>query len=49
LFLRDANTQIRYDAYHRRGWSDAHRPNVEDLPVGCGAVKGRERNDRDTA
>ena len=49
LFLQENNFQIRYDACHRRGWTDSYLITCNDGPVGYGSVKGNEKlNDRDT-
>jgi GNAT superfamily N-acetyltransferase len=48
LFLQETNRQIRYDACHQRGWTDSYLLELDDVPVGYGAVKGQERHDRDT-
>ncbi len=48
LFLQETNCQIRYDACHARGWTDSYLLEVDDVRVGYGSVKGRERQDRDT-
>lgn len=48
VFLQENNFQIRYDAYHARGWTDSYLLRIEDSVVGYGAIKGQERNDRDT-
>jgi len=48
LFLQENNFQIRYDAYHARGWTDSYLLRAEDLAVGYGAIKGQERDSRDT-
>jgi GNAT superfamily N-acetyltransferase len=48
LFLQEINAQVRYDACHARGWSDSYLLSIDGAPVGYGAVKGRERADRDT-
>lgn len=48
LFLQENNFQIRYDAYHARGWTDSYLLRAEDLTVGYGAIKGQERDSRDT-
>ena len=48
LFLQESNFQIRYDAYHARGWTDSYLLRIEDVVVGYGAVKGQERESRDT-
>ncbi|HTX35839.1 MAG TPA: GNAT family N-acetyltransferase [Bryobacteraceae bacterium] len=47
LFLQETNFQIRYDACHKRGWSDSYLLLLDDLPVGYGSVKGRQNEDRD--
>lgn len=48
LFLQEANTQIRYDACHARGWTDSYLLKIDDVHVGYGSIKGQERKDRDT-
>jgi GNAT superfamily N-acetyltransferase len=48
LYLQEMNTQIRYDAYHSRGWTDSYLLYVDDVCAGYGAIKGQEREDRDT-
>jgi len=48
LFLQETNFQIRYDAYHARGWTDSYLLRTENMSVGYGAIKGQEREDRDT-
>ena len=48
LFLQENNFQIRYDAYHARGWTDSYLLQAQDSVVGYGAVKGQERGGRDT-
>lgn len=48
LFLQESNFQVRYDAYHARGWTDSYLFTTAGAPVGYSAVKGRERDDRDT-
>ena len=48
LFLQEANTQIRYDACHARGWTDSYLLKIDGIPVGYGSIKGQERKDRDT-
>lgn len=48
LFLEEANVQIRYNACHERGWSDAYIIEHNGTKVGYGAVKGAEHiSDRD--
>ena len=48
LFLQESNVQIRYDAYHERGWTDSYFLMVDGAAVGYASIKGRERDDRDT-
>lgn len=48
LFLQETNCQIRYDACHARGWTDAYLLVVDDLTVGYGSIKGQDLKDRDT-
>ena len=48
LFLQETNFQIRYNACHERGWTDSYLLKVGGIDVGYGAIKGQERNDRDT-
>ena len=49
LFLQETNFQIRYNATHERGWTDSYLVTTENLSVGYGSVKGREKHtDRDT-
>lgn len=48
LFLQETNFQVRYDAYHERGWTDSYSLLIDDLVVGYGSIKGQERNNRDT-
>src|SRR5690349_19241293 len=48
LFLQETNFQIRYDAYHARGWTDSYLLRTEKMDVGYAAIKGQEREDRDT-
>lgn len=48
LFLQENNVQIRYNACHERGWSDAYLLTLDGAAVGYGAVKGlHELTDRD--
>lgn len=42
LFLQELHAQCRYDACHRRGWSDIWLLQWHDRIVGYGAVKGRD-------
>jgi GNAT superfamily N-acetyltransferase len=48
LFLQETNFQIRYNACHERGWTDSYLLSIDGVDVGYGAIKGQERNDRDT-
>jgi GNAT superfamily N-acetyltransferase len=48
LFLQETNFQIRYDACHGRDWTDSYLLKIDDVAVGYGSIKGRQRNDRDT-
>jgi GNAT superfamily N-acetyltransferase len=48
LFLQETNFRIRYNACHERGWTDSYLLKIDGLDVGYGAIKGQERNDRDT-
>ena len=42
------DAQVRYDACHRRKWSDLYLVFHDEIAVGYGAVKGIERlEDRD--
>ena len=48
LFLQENNFQIRYDACHRRGWSDSYLVTFNDQQIGYGSVKGLDEiKDRD--
>lgn len=49
IFLKENFYQIRYDAVHRRGWSDSYLFELDDKPIGYGSIKGNDRfEDRDT-
>lgn len=48
LYLHESGFQVRYDAYHHRGWTDSYLLLDSDTIIGYAAIKGRERNDRDT-
>ncbi len=49
LFLQENNFQIRYDARHRRGWTDSYLISQNDHPVGYGSIAGKkEHADRDS-
>lgn len=41
-FLQETNVQIRYDACHRRNWSDSYHLMLDDQIVGYGSIKGKE-------
>ena len=48
LFLQENNFQIRYNACHERNWSDSYFLTVDDVSIGYGSVKGKEKiTDRD--
>ena len=48
LFLESHNFQIRYDACHRRNWSDSYLFKTRQTIIGYGSVKGlKELQDRD--
>ena len=48
-YLSENHFQIRYNACHERGWSDAYLLVLGDVPIGYGCVKGMEEmTDRDT-
>ena len=48
-YLSENHFQIRYNACHERGWSDAYLLVLGDVPIGYGCVKGMEAlTDRDT-
>jgi GNAT superfamily N-acetyltransferase len=49
LFLSENNFQIRYNAYHARGWSDSYMVMYDEVKIGYGSIKGNENTtDRDT-
>lgn len=48
LHLQEMAAQVRYDAVHERGWSDSYLLRTGSVTAGYGAVKGREREGRDT-
>jgi len=48
LFLQEANTQIRYNARHERGWTDSYLLTVDGAAVGYGSVAGQEIKGRET-
>lgn len=49
LFLQENNFQIRYNAYHERGWAYSYIIKLDKEKIGYGSIKGNEhRNDRDT-
>ncbi len=48
LFLQENKIQIRYNARHERGWTDSYHLTVDGVPVGYGAVAGKNNfTDRD--
>lgn len=48
LFLQENNFQIRYDAMHRRGWTDSYLIKDGDDQIGYGSVAGHNKiEDRD--
>jgi GNAT superfamily N-acetyltransferase len=42
LYLQQMNMQIRYDAVHERGWSDAYLIKAGTDPIGYGSIKGKD-------
>lgn len=49
LFLQENNFQIRYDARHRRGWTDSYLISINNRPAGYGSIAGKkEHTDRDS-
>ena len=48
LFLQETNRQIRYNACHKRGWTDSYVLTLDDREVGYGSIKGQEIEARDT-
>lgn len=48
LFLQEANTQIRYNACHERGWTDTYLLTADGVTVGYGSVMGQQIKGRDT-
>src|SRR5436190_23302163 len=48
LFLQENNFQIRYNACHERNWSDSYLLTIDDVEIGYGSVKGKDKlSDRD--
>ena len=48
LLLQENNFQIRYHSCHERNWSDSYLLTVDDVSIGYGSVKGKEKlTDRD--
>jgi GNAT superfamily N-acetyltransferase len=48
LFLQENNFQIRYNACHERNWSDSYLLLINDVKVGYGSLKGKDKlTDRD--
>jgi GNAT superfamily N-acetyltransferase len=39
-YLDEMDAQVRYDAVHRRGWSDVYLVAIDGVDVGYGAIKG---------
>jgi L-amino acid N-acyltransferase YncA len=49
LYLQESNFQVRYNAYHARGWADYYVVQVGEEQIGYAAVKGlEERNDKNS-
>lgn len=49
LFLQENNFQIRYNAYHERGWTDSYIISYSNGKIGYASIKGNESfADRDT-
>lgn len=49
IFLQENNFQIRYDARHRRGWTDSYLISRDGHAIGYGSVAGKnEHPDRDS-
>jgi len=49
LFLQENNFQIRYNAVHKRGWSDSYLLLLDGQEIGYGSVMGRDdRTKRDS-
>jgi len=48
LFLQEANTQIRYNSVHDRGWSDTYILTIDRLAVGYGSLRAQDSDPRDT-
>jgi GNAT superfamily N-acetyltransferase len=49
LYLHENNIQIRYNAYHERGWTDSYLITFAEDEIGYGAIKGNENYlDRNT-
>ena len=49
LFLQENNFQIRYNACHERNWTDSYHLLINNVAIGYGAIKGKEKfEDRDT-
>ncbi len=48
FFLQENNFQIRYNACHERNWSDSYLLTSNDITIGYGSVKGKDKlTDRD--
>lgn len=49
LFLQENNCQVRYNAVHERGWSDAYLLSINNTAVGYGSVHAQDiRGTRET-
>jgi GNAT superfamily N-acetyltransferase len=49
LHMQELNAQVRYDAVHRRGWSDSYALTVDGTPAGYGSLMGDlDRRPRET-
>jgi len=48
LFLQENKIQLRYNAYHERGWTDSYILMHDNTKIGYGSIKGNENlHDRD--
>jgi GNAT superfamily N-acetyltransferase len=48
LFLKESNTQIRYNAVHERGWSDSYFLSIEGINIGYASIRGQDLTNRNT-
>ena len=46
LFLQETNMQIRYNAYHERGWTDSYLLSLDDITIGYGSTEATGRRPR---